>query len=42
MKMNAVSTYAMTVAMLLASVLAADDDEESIFRGKSPIGKMNG
>lgn len=40
--MNAVSTYAMTVAMLLATVFAADDDEQSIFRGRSPLGKMNG
>ena len=42
MKMNAVSTYALTVAMLVASVLAADDDEASIFRGKTNMGKMNG
>ena len=42
MKINAVSTYALTLAMLLATVLADEDDEQSIFRGESPMGNMNG
>ena len=38
--MNAVSTYALTVATLLATAYA-QDDEQSIFRGRSPMGTMN-